>query len=85
MPTISQLTTITTAHLAGVVFHAGSGRSPPALLRVRAQGRGVGGEPGVPCPHVVGPDGRPWHGAERIEELLVEQLAVVLTGAVPIR
>ena len=31
------------------------------------------------------PDGRPWHGAERIEELLVEQLAVVLTGAVPIR
>jgi len=36
-------------------------------------------------PHVVGPDGRPWHGAERIEELLVEQLAVVLTGAVPIR
>ena len=47
MPTISQLTTLTTAHLAGVVFHAGSGRSPLALLRVRAQGRGVGGEPGV--------------------------------------
>jgi len=41
--------------------------------------------PGAPCPQVVGPDGRPWHGAERIEELLVEQLAVVLTGAVLIR
>jgi hypothetical protein len=53
MPTISQVTTITTAYLAGVFFHAGSGRSPLAVLRVRALGQGVGDEPGVPCPAVM--------------------------------
>ena len=47
MPTISQVTTITTAYLAGVFFHARSGRSPLAALRVRALGQGVGDEPGV--------------------------------------
>src|SRR5689334_7081489 len=58
MPTISQVTTITTGYLAGVV-PAGSGRSSLVLLQGRMQRRGAGGEPGVPCPNVVGGDGRP--------------------------